>query len=344
MSLVVGYVGTKDLPKMQETDIQSLDVINIAFGHVREDAVVWDGADSVDALARIRSSHPKIKILLSIGGWSADGFSQAAATKEGREKFAKTAAKLAADFGLDGMDVDWEYPGTSVAGIGSSPDDKENFTLLLQEMRKELDQLGEGKMLTIAAGGDQYFTRLTDMKKAAEILDYVQLMTYDLQGGFQKVTGHHSALYHSGKNLIDACTDKAVRVFMEAGVPAKKLIIGVPFYSRMWEGVKEDKTATGATGLGCEAGTVGGYGPSYGVLVKEYINKNGFRRYWDEEAKSPYLFDGTTFISYDDEESLGIKIDYMKQKGLLGVMFWEYQCDAEGALTRYLHQKVTGTV
>lgn len=335
MMKLIGYVGTRDLSAIKEEDIRCLDVINIAFGQVQDACVVWAGQSSRPALERIRRVHPGVKILLSVGGWGADGFSQAALTARGRESMAESAAALVTEYGLDGIDIDWEYPGMALAGIGANAKDRENFTLLLQAVREGLDAAGSGYLLTIAAGGDSYFTRQTNMEEAAGFLDYVQLMTYDLQGGFQKVTGHHAALYPGACSLFDACADKAVKAFLEAGVPAEKLVIGVPFYSRKWEGVKG-----GVPGLGQEAETVGGYGPDYGSLAADYINKNGFTRYWDREALSPYLFDGSTFISYEDEESMAHKVRYAGEKGLGGIMYWEYRCDGTGTLTGFLRREL----
>lgn len=335
MKKVIGYVGTKALGEMREEDIRCLDIINIAFAQVQDACVVWNTKVSREALKRIRTVHPEIKILLSIGGWGADGFSQAARTEQGRSRMAESASSRVAEFGLDGIDIDWEYPGSSLAGIASCPEDKENFTLLMKAIRERLTMLGAGKMLTIAAGGDTYFTVQTNLREASEYLDYVQLMTYDLQGGFQKVTGHHSALYPSMGNLLDVCVDKAVRVFQEAGVPAEKLIVGVPFYSRQWSGVKGEKS-----GLGLEAETVGGYGPNYGRLLEEYLDKNGYHRTWDEEAKVPSLFNGDTFISYEDQQSMAAKIAYIKEKGLAGIMFWEYNSDTTGTLVPFLRQEM----
>lgn len=331
---VIGYVGTRNLGKMREEDIQKLDVINIAFGHIRDSEVVWEeGVGREAELERIRRIHPEIKIILSVGGWSADGFSQAAMTETSREKAAKSAAALVDKYRLDGIDIDWEYPCFALAGIAADRRDKENFTLFLEKLRQELDTLGEGRMLTIAAGGDSYFTQHTDMAQAQRYLDYVQLMTYDLQGGFVKVTGHHASLYAGTSNLFDVCVDKAVKVFQEAGVPAEKLVVGVPFYARVWKEVKG-----GGDGLGREAGTVGVGGPGYKELAEKYIDKNGYRRYWDDAGKAPYLFNGDCFISYDDGESLRAKTDYVLQKGLGGIMFWEYGCDPDGTLLNYIYE------
>ena len=170
----------------------------------------------------------------------------------------------------------------------------------------------------MSIGFEKAYALQTDMKEASRYLDYVQLMTYDLQGGFQKVTGHHAALYHSEGNLFDACVEKAVNGFANAGVPMEKLILGVPFYSRKWDGVKG---AGCRNGLGMEA-------------------ERGFIRYWDEQAKVPYLFDGETFISYEDCESLGVKIAYLKEKGMGGIMFWEYKCDPSGELLSFIKKNM----
>ena len=195
--------------------------------------------------------------------------------------------------------------------------------------------LQAGNIMSI--GFEKAYALQTDMKEASRYLDYVQLMTYDLQGGFQKVTGHHAALYHSEGNLFDACVQKAVNGFVNAGVPMEKLILGVPFYSRKWDGVKG---AGCRNGLGMEAETVGGYGGDYGELKESWIGKRGFIRYWDEQAKVPYLFDGETFISYEDCESLGVKIAYLKEKGMGGIMFWEYKCDPSGELLSFIKKNM----
>ena len=176
------------------------------------------------------------------------------------------------------------------------------------------------------------------MKEAAKYLDFIQLMTYDMQGGFQTVTGHHSALYFGRRNLFDLCVDKVVKAYLAAGVPAAKLVVGIPFYSRKWENVQLAKGAE--TGLGLPAGSTGGYGPTYSTLKESFIGKNGFVRYWDEDAKVPYLFDGSTFITYEDPESMAAKVAYVKENHLGGVMYWEYRCDGTQELTEFLRREM----
>ncbi len=332
MSRFIGYVNENDMLTVREDNAIALDIINIAFGHIVDEKLVWNcKEDCAKGMERLRKLNPSIKIVLSVGGWGAGGFSEIARTEKSREKFAQEALELVQSTKLDGIDLDWECPGSSLAGIESADEDGVNYILLTKRMRKLFDTVNKEYMLTIAVGGDTYFTLQTDMGTLSENLDYVQLMTYDLQGGFQTVTGHHSALYHSRRNLYDVCAHKAVEVFSAAGVPMDKLIVGVPFYSRMWSGVVHGKT-----GLGLHAQTLGGYGPHYDGLLEDYVNKNGYVRYFDDVAKVPYLFNGDTFISYDDEESIGIKIEYIKERQLGGIMFWEYRTDKTGTLIPFI--------
>lgn len=332
---LIGYVGTADLAHVTEADAKNLDIINIAFGHVIEGDVVWKNQTAKEDLARLKSINPEIKFILSIGGWGAGGFSEAAFTEEGRKNFSKTAIDIVLEYGLDGLDLDWEYPSYTVASIGGCKEDKQNFTLLLKQIREDLNQINTSYMLTIAAGGGAYYLKGVEMHEVIKYLDYVQLMTYDLRGGFQTLTGHHTNLYAPELDLFAASTDEAVCDFMAAGVPAEKIVIGVAFYSRMWKGVPNVDN-----GYLQMAETVGTYGPSYGGLVEDYINKNGFVRHWDDVCKAPYLFNGDTFISYDDEESITHKMKYMHEKGLLGAMYWEYGTDETRTLTGHMRREI----
>ncbi len=332
---VIGYVGRNDLDIVTQKDIKALDVINIAFANIKNDVVTYEESGKEEHLKTIKEINPNCKIVLSIGGWGSGGFSEAASTDEGRKKVANSALELVKKYNLDGIDLDWEYPCIGIAGIGASPDDKENFTLLLKEIRQTLDTYNKDLLLTIAAGGDSYYTRCTNMKEAQKYLDYVQLMTYDLRGGFTVATGHHTSLYSNRADLSPVCADFAVKCFKEAGVPEEKLILGVAFYSRMWKQVPKDNN-----GLMQMAGTTGGYGPDFSQLKKEYIDKNGFVRYWDDEAKAPYLFNGDTFISYDDEESIKAKAEYVNKNNLGGLMYWEYCLDKDFTLTGVLRDEL----
>lgn len=329
---LIGYVGIKDLKSLIPEDIDLLDGINLAFGLIEDNRVVCELEPVRGELDRIRSRKPELKIVLSIGGWGAGGFSEAAYTQESREIFAKSCRELVEEYKLDGIDIDWEYPCISIAGIAASPEDKENFTRLLEALRQELNRDADRYYsLSIAGGGDSYYTRCTDLRQASQYLDYVQLMSYDLRGGFSLQSGHHTNLYSNAADLQNVSTDQGVKVYLAAGVPREKLIIGAAFYSRWWKGVPDRNH-----GWMQHASEAGVYGPDYGELKEKYINKNGFVRYWDDEAKAPYLFNGDTFISYDDEQSIAEKVAYAKKEGLAGVMYWEYKCDPTHTLMRAL--------
>ena len=331
---LIGYVSTNDLSLLSDSDIRALDVINLAFGHIVNGCVDYAPDCVSEEFKRIRKENTECKLVLSVGGWGAGGFSEAAADAEGREKFALTAVEIVKKYELDGLDIDWEYPCISTAGIAATDDDRENFTKLIKISREIMDkELGKDKMLTIAAGAGEYFINSTNMREVEKYLDYVQLMTYDLRGGYHIITGHHTNLLDDRKDILQASAKKAADCFEKAGVPREKLILGAAYYSRMWKGVPEREN-----GLHQMAETTGGYGPSYGELVKDYINKNGYNRYFDEEARAPWLFNGDTFISYDDEVSCKEKAEYVVNNGLGGIMFWEYRLDETRTLTEVMRK------
>ncbi|MFC7678713.1 glycoside hydrolase family 18 protein [Paenibacillus sp. GCM10028914] len=339
--IAAGYVSDRHLPEMTQDQLSKFTHINVAFGHVHSDAITIEHLKNKDSIAKIKSEHPELTILLSVGGWSAGGFSEAASTEEGRNSMAASAVQILNDVPFDGIDLDWEYPCYGEAEIASSPNDKQNFTLLLKTIREALDakgaQDGRHYLLTIAAGADQYYVDGTEMDQVQKYLDFVQLMTYDMRGGFQVLTGHHTNLHTSTGDLFRISVEASVNLFIRAGVPKEKIVIGVAFYSRVWNQVPDRNH-----GLHQMAGTTGGYGPDFTELYANYINKNGYVRYWDDEAKAPYLFNGSSLISYDDEESIQCKCDYVKAEGLAGAMFWEYGCDRTYRLLEAMHQGLHG--
>lgn len=323
------YVYAPYLPKVTEDDLKILTHINIAFGLVK------DGRISVDhnkqyfvELDRIRKIKPEIKIVLSVGGWGAGGFSEAAMTEEGCRLFAQSAAEIQREFCLDGIDIDWEYPAIDEAGITAIPEDRENFTRMLAYLREELDNCkafdGGRCILTIAAGAGKYFPdQSCHLPVINEILDFVSLMTYDL-AKFDGYTGHHTNVYDPDSDDPRFAWGGAstVEYFHEKGLPYDKMVYGAAFYSRRFNGVENKNN-----GLHQPAEVLNLYGPGFTDLHDNYIDKNGWTRYWDDTAKSPWLFNGTDFITYEDEQSIAEKCEYIKKKGILGIMYWEHSCD-----------------
>lgn len=303
--------------KVTPDDLRMLTHINIAFGHCVDSKISISHfkQPNIDAILEYKKINPELKLLLSVGGWGAGGFSPMSATSENRKKFAESSIAVIERLGLDGIDIDWEYPCIGSAGIEYSPDDKQNFTYMLDELRNTLDKNYKSQLLTIAVGAGKYFTDSTEMDKVAPLLDYVQLMTYDTYN--RKNCSHHT-------NLYPMC-DRTVDLFNNAGVPIEKLVLGAAFYSRLWK----CNPPVDGDGLNAQAETGGMFGPSFGDLHANYIIKieNGYTAYWDDEAKAPYLFNGTDFISYDDERSIAAKCGYIKEKSLAGIMYWEHSCD-----------------
>jgi len=321
-----------------EEDLFKLTHINYAFALIKDGAVTGDHLKEIDRLNELKKKNPELKTLISVGGWGAGGFSEAASTAEGRARFADTAAEFMEAKGFDGIDIDWEYPCSSAAGIKSSPDDKYTFTLLIKDLRDRLDELGRKNkrhyLLTAAVGAGPYFIHSTEMDKVQQYLDFVNLMTYDMRG-YNNITGHHTNLYAPQGDPEGMSGAKAVELFHAAGVPLEKMVLGAAFYSRIWTGVENKNN-----GLHQRAQGPAGFGKSHGELLRDYINKNGFVRYWDDSAKAPYLFNGDTFITYDDEESLAYKAEYVKSKGLAGIMFWQYSHDESHTLVDRLYREL----
>ncbi|WP_370730816.1 glycoside hydrolase family 18 protein [Fibrella arboris] len=338
--VVIGYVSDKGWTKDQ-IEARKLTHINYAFAVPAADGKLapLNARDSVNlvALTALRAINKDLKILISIGGWGGcQYFSDAALTAASRKKFADDAVALLAKYKLDGLDIDWEYPAQIGAGNIFRPEDKQTFTLFLKALRDRLDEQGKldkrpssaHYLLTAATGGDTAFVRHTELGQAQTYLDYVNIMTYDLYHGNDKVTGHHSPLAQSKKGDQSRNSSiSAVEGHIRAGVPANKIVLGIPFYGRGWTDVApvDHGLYQPATGKHLFI--------SYDELADNYIGKNGFTRYWDNDAKAPYLWNPTTrtFITYADEASFAPKVAYVKQQGLAGVMFWEYIYD--------LHQK-----
>jgi len=293
-------------------------------------------------LNKLKEVNPDLKILISIGGWSWSGnFSDAVLKPDSRYKFAKTSVEIVADYDLDGVDIDWEYPGQIGDNNVFRPEDKQNYTLMFEAIRKELDELSKntGKYyeLTTAVGASYSYIEHTEMDKAVKYLDFVNLMTYDFYTSGDSA-GHHSNLYPPEYYDKDASAHKTFHLFVEAGVPADKLVMGLPFYGRSWIMKSADKHGINMPVEGRARG--GGY-----TYIKDsLVNKDGFVRYWDENAKAPYLFNSETnqLITYDDEESVKLKCEYVIDNNMAGMMFWQYASDTNeyllDAINEHLYQ------
>ena len=339
---IVGYVAGWSGMSMQNVDASKLTHINYAFADIDKGKIVLrlktDSVNLVQLVAK-KSQNPDLKVIISIGGWAwSNWFSDAALTPVSREGFGKSAIELMQKYHLDGIDLDWEYPGQIGEDNGFRPEDKQNFTLLLAEIRHQLDDLGSKSnshyLLTIASGSDQVYIDHTELGEAQKHLDFINIMTYDFYSGLDSVTGHHANLYDSKQAPTTAkSVQAAVERHLKAGVPANKIVLGIPFYGRMWTGVNAQNN-----GLYQKAKTVGAI-VDYNIIADKYLGK-GFARFWDESAQAPYLWDrdSTRFISYEDTTSLSLKLRFIGEKGLGGAMFWEYSLDKNSELLNTINK------
>jgi chitinase len=345
---IIGYVFPQnDLIVPSDIAAARLTHINYAFADVKNGRIVEGfahDAENFKLLADLRRQHAHLKILISVGGWTwSNNFSDAALTFESRRRFVESAIAFVRRHDIDGVDIDWEYPGLRGNGNIHRPEDKENFTALMTDLRRALDTEGRLRkrhyLLTFAAGAFPDFIAKTEMDKVQAVVDFVNLMTYDFRTS-DPVAGHHANLYPHPADTKKRSVDSAVRDFIAAGVPPAKVVVGVPFYGRAWANIQGEGTGPYQAGSRPTERIETKYGP----LSASLVGRNGYVRMWDDVAQAPYLWnkDTRTFISYEDPESLRLKAAYIREKGLGGVMFWEYYADKTGVLLETLHAALHG--
>jgi chitinase len=334
---IIAYIFPKDrIIAPGEISAGKLTRINYAFANLQNGRIVEGfahDAENFSALNALKKDNPSLTVLVSIGGWTWSGdFSDMAMTKRSRKIFIESAVQFIEKYDLDGLDVDWEYPGMSGDNHRFRPEDKQNYTLLLKELRSRFDRekkrLHRHLLLSIATGASTEFLEHTEMAKVQKYVDTVNLMSYDYYvPSWDKTTGHHAPLFTNPADPKKISADRTVQEYESAGVPAKKLVLGVPFYGKSWVEVPDQNH--GLFQPGKEAPNA--YLP-YSSLTS--LQSGGYIRYWDAQAFAPYLYnrDTQTFISYEDPESLRKKCEYVIDHKLAGVMFWEYAGDSANTL------------
>ncbi len=310
--------------------------INYAFANIRNGEIVEGfphDAENFAVLNSLKTANPGLQILVSVGGWTwSGGFSDMALTPASRHKFVTSAVRFVEKYKLDGVDVDWEYPGAPGIGNRFRLEDSDNYTALMHDLRSTLDdaqQRWHRPLLTsVAAGANLDFLAHTNMRSVANLVDSVNLMSYDYsESSSSPLTGHHAPLLANPAAPKQISVDVSVRAFLAAGVPAPKLVLGVPFYGHAWADVS--RTNNGLFQTGKPSNIQADYRTIAGSLLS-----SGYTRYWDPAACAPYLYNASkrVFISYEDPESVTLKANYALRHNLAGLMFWEYGGDFNGAL------------
>jgi chitinase len=341
---IIAYVFPQDRPLTpDEVNVRKLTRINYAFANIKDGEIIEGfshDAENFVTLHDLKKVNPALKVLVSVGGWTWSGnFSDASLTRQSRTRFITSAVRFIERHQLDGLDIDWEYPNQIGNGNVYRPEDKHNFTLLLAELRQRFDveekRLHRRLYTSIATGASQKFLDNTEMDKVQRYVDTVNLMTYDFYVG-GPTTGHDAPLFHNPADPKNVSAERSVDLFLQAGVPARKLVLGVPFYGRSWGEVSNANNGLFQSGKAAK-----GVHFSYPDLPN--LLATGFVRHWDETASVPFLYNPQTqvFVTYEDPQSLAAKCRFVNQHSLGGVMFWEYFNDSTGILLDAVHAGLT---
>ncbi|MFD0638383.1 glycoside hydrolase family 18 protein [Catenulispora yoronensis] len=339
-------------------------------------ADVWNQpiAGNFNQLKQLKAKYPNLKVILTIGGWTySKYFSDAAATDASRKKFVSSCINMFLDGNLpsdggfggpgsgagifDGFDLDWEYPGGGGhTGNHATAADKQNFTLLAQEFRTELDAYGAahgGKhyYITAAVGSGQDKIANLETNKLGQYLDWIDVMTYDMHGGFEATgpTNFQDPLHNSPNDPSKAIApgtekynvDTAITAFttglpdmgIPGGFPAAKINLGIPFYWRGWTGVPATnnglyQTATGPAAAFPTTQTAGT--ASWTELKNAGLTGSAL---WDATTESSYIYSNGSFFTGDNPQAIAARDAYAKAHGLGGVFVFSLEDDdASGTL------------
>jgi chitinase len=336
--IVVAYVFPQNnLIQPGEIAAKKLTRINYAFANLQAGQIVNGFAadeKNIAALVALKHENPSLTVLVSVGGWLWSGnFSDMAFTKRSRSRFIESVVEFVDRNKLDGLDIDWEYPGQAGAGNRFRSEDKQNYTLLLKELRARFNhqerKVHRRLYITIATGASPTFLAHTEMDKVQNYVDTVNLMAYDYyEPASDIVTGHHAPLFTNPDDPKKISVDESLQQYERAGVSPAKILLGVPFYGHLWSEVPDV-----GHGLFRSGKPVPHAFAQYGNISATMLN-HGFTRYWDAVSSVPYLYSAEKkiFVSYEDVESLGFKCQYVLDHKLGGIMFWDYAADPSGTL------------
>ncbi len=281
----------------------------------------------------LKQKHPHLKTFISVGGWTFNEgedkwiFSAMAEKQSSRAEFIQSAIAFSREYGFDGVDLDWEYPGEPTRG--GRPQDTQNFTTLLREFRAafqaEAQKTGKPQLLlTIAAPAGSYHFRWLELDKIHEPLDWINLMSYDYAGPWDGRTGVNAPYREVGQGL-----QGSVSAYINFGVPAQKIVVGLATYGRSFGNVEKAEVDVAAKGSGPKASCTQADGMIAYFEVLELIKSGKYKGGWDEGSFTPYAYDpaAKVWITYDDEKSITKKVEFIRDKKLGGAMYWSLDTD-----------------
>lgn len=331
------YAALENFPNMREEDIRALDAVYLYSIGVHPDGTAYFEREyDFSCLPRFREINPNLKVSLMLGG--NEFSSQAFLRKSGRERFADTLMEMILKYDLDGFDNDWEVPTLTMGKVKGRPEDRLNYTMLMKTIRKRMDEeearTGRHYWLTCAVSANRFVEDTIEVAKITELVDYFNVMTYDLRSTHAGLemnnplglpAGHHTNTYASDGDTEGVCTERAVEIFRAWDVPDEKIVIGSGLYAKHFP-----NTPSEDFGLMKWSNSTEDYfreGMKRSGLMKAM--NEGYVRHWDDAAKACWLYNEEKhdFVSYEDEESLHYKVEYVKKEGLRGMMFWCYEYD-----------------
>ncbi|KAK7072958.1 Cht9p [Halocaridina rubra] len=287
--------------------------------------------EAFERFVGLKTQNPKMKVLVAVGGWTEGStkYSNMARTASSRRAFITSVVDFIKTHGFDGLDLDWEYP----ANRGGVPEDKENFVLLVKELRQEF--VKHGWMLTAAtAASKSILDSAYDIDELVKNLDYIHIMAYDYHGKWDSHTGHNAPLYSredesdEEKSFNVAAT---VKNYLEAGAPAHKLVLGLGFYGRTF--LLSDANNPGIAAPSQPSAFAGPYTREdgflgYNEICEKQTTEGGlWNIVWQKAHQAPYMFRDNMWVGYDDAISLNLKVAYAQSLGLGGVMVWSIDTD-----------------
>ncbi|WOD44671.1 glycoside hydrolase family 18 protein [Hwangdonia lutea] len=351
IAVMAYYVPEKDY-KPETLPLNQLTHIIFSFTKVIDNEMKFNNDSYGEKLRQLvaqRKKHPNLKVMVACGGWAAKGFSDMAHTAETRNKFVESVVRFNKKYDLDGIDIDWEYPGIPAGNTKARPEDKQNFTLLMKELRKALNTLERTQTLTFASAGWKRYYNNIELNEVMKYVDFMNIMTYDQVSGNAPFTGHHTALgWIKTENLKDLLTadfytemqkrsaehdteyepnstEMIVDYCISKGVKPEQIVIGAAFYGKAWKGVSSMNNGLYQANKGAFATIV------YRDIREKFESDKNYKRYWDSVAKAPYLFNASDsiFITFDDTVSVKLKTKYAKKEKLGGIMFWQLGQDVK---------------